>query len=108
MVSFCPTCKNMMIPQKKSDGTVMLFCRKCNTEESGKEIKITQKIKHGNTETIVIEDPSMEASVEVECPKCKKVVQAAQWQVQTRSADEASTTFFRCIECSNTWRDYGG
>ncbi len=108
MVSFCPTCKNMMIPQKKSDGIVMLFCRKCNTEESGKEIKITQKIKHENTDIIVIDDPSMEASVEVECRNCNKVVQAAQWQVQTRSADEASTTFFRCVECSNTWRDYGG
>ncbi|MFX1287916.1 MAG: transcription factor S, partial [Promethearchaeota archaeon] len=25
---------------------------------------------------------------------------------QTRSADEPSTSFFRCLECKHTWREY--
>ncbi|MCK4973458.1 MAG: transcription factor S, partial [Candidatus Heimdallarchaeota archaeon] len=28
------------------------------------------------------------------------------WMVQTRSADESPTRFFRCTACGETWREY--
>jgi DNA-directed RNA polymerase subunit M len=28
------------------------------------------------------------------------------WMLQTRSADEATTQFFRCTKCKHTWRNY--
>ena len=39
------------------------------------------------------------------CPKCGND-RAYWWMVQTRSADESSTQFFRCTRCSRTWREY--
>ena len=40
----------------------------------------------------------------VECPKCGNK-QAFWWMVQTDSADEPSTQFFRCTKCNHTWRN---
>lgn len=37
------------------------------------------------------------------CPKCGNI-QAHWWIVQTDSADEPSTQFFRCTTCNHTWR----
>jgi DNA-directed RNA polymerase subunit M/transcription elongation factor TFIIS len=46
-------------------------------------------------------DPITDA---VECPKCRNR-QAFWWIVQTDSADEPSTQFFRCTKCNHTWRN---
>jgi len=43
--------------------------------------------------------------VEQECPKCKNA-HAYFWLLQTRSADEAETTFYKCTKCNYTWRTY--
>ncbi|RLG10996.1 MAG: transcription factor S, partial [Thaumarchaeota archaeon] len=39
------------------------------------------------------------------CPKCGNR-EAYYWAVQTRSADEPMTRFFRCTKCGYTWREY--
>jgi len=43
--------------------------------------------------------------INIECPKCGNNL-AYVWQVQTRSADESSTQFFRCTKCGYTFREY--
>nr|XP_022912631.1 DNA-directed RNA polymerase III subunit RPC10 [Onthophagus taurus] len=45
-------------------------------------------------------------STDITCPKCSHG-RAYFMQVQTRSADEPMTTFYRCCnqECSHNWRD---
>jgi transcription factor S len=40
-----------------------------------------------------------------ECKKCGNVM-AYYWMMQTRSADEPSTRFYRCTKCNHTWREY--
>ena len=32
--------------------------------------------------------------------------QAYFYQLQTRSADEPPTSFYKCVECSKQWREY--
>ena len=44
--------------------------------------------------------------IKVFCPKCGHN-EAVWWIRQTRSADEAPTTFYRCTKCKYSWREYG-
>jgi transcription elongation factor S-II len=37
------------------------------------------------------------------CGKCKKR-ECTYYELQTRSGDEATTIFIRCINCGNSWR----
>ncbi|MDQ3837995.1 MAG: transcription factor S [Thermoproteota archaeon] len=41
----------------------------------------------------------------IDCPKCGNK-NAFWWMLQTRSADEATTQFYRCTKCGHTWRNY--
>ncbi|HEY3527403.1 MAG TPA: transcription factor S [Nitrososphaeraceae archaeon] len=41
----------------------------------------------------------------IDCPKCGNK-DAFWWMLQTRSADEATTQFYRCTKCGHTWRNY--
>ncbi|CAF2643787.1 unnamed protein product [Rotaria sp. Silwood2] len=41
---------------------------------------------------------------EVTCPKCAHT-QAYFMQMQTRSADEPMTTFYKCVQCGHRWND---
>lgn len=39
----------------------------------------------------------------VKCPRCGLIDQIYEWTVQTRSADEVSTIFRKCV-CGHQWR----
>lgn len=99
------------MPKKNEAGQKILLCAKCGFEKPiDKDIKLTSKVKESErTRTVVIsEKEKEEATEDIECPECGKIQKVVQWQVQTRSADEAMTTFYKCTVCNNTWRDYGG
>jgi len=44
-------------------------------------------------------------TIKIECENCGND-EAVWWMLQTRSADEPTTQFYRCIKCRNTWRNY--
>jgi len=44
-------------------------------------------------------------TIKIDCGKCGND-QAVWWMLQTRSADEPTTQFYRCIKCNHTWRNY--
>jgi DNA-directed RNA polymerase subunit M len=82
-----------------------------NSGSNSEAFEIKQKIRHNSEKEmmVVIEDADAVETMPtttVSCQKCGHNI-AAYWQVQTRSGDEASTTFYRCRKCSFTWRDYG-
>ena len=83
----------------------IMKCTSCSyTQEEGllkdkkkktKEVEVVQK---GSGETKPI--------IKAECKECGNE-KAYTWTLQTRSADEPETIFFKCTKCANTWRSYG-
>lgn len=97
-VEFC-RCGGVLVPA----GSAMK-CRSCGTavqKQAGAVVTETKK-----KDIIVIEDnrPDLPA-MEKPCPKCGNG-RAYWWLIQTRSADEPPTQFFRCVDCKHTWREY--
>ena len=112
MVEFCPECSNLLRKQVIS-GNKTLICR-CgfqkdlylNVEDIKKEARLKEEALNKNLIIVAPEDRiSVHLIVNKYCPKCTSK-KAEAWQEQTRSGDEPSTSFFRCIECKHTWREY--
>ena len=112
MVEFCPECSNLL-RKKLMEGKPCLACG-CGYHqdivEDASEIQNNIKKKKDalKNNLIVVSDEdkiSVHPIVAKDCPKCKNT-EAEAWQEQTRSADEPSTSFFRCTKCKNTWREY--
>jgi transcription factor S len=79
-------------------------CNSCGKPAAGAPEKMTSSKK--KEETIVIEDnkPSL-PETDVKCEKCDSM-RAYWWLIQTRSADEPPTQFYKCVKCKHTWREY--
>ncbi len=108
-MDFCPECGNLMNPEKK-EGKVVLVCSTCEYEEKGtdetdKSYKMVEE-SEGKDETAVIErEQESLPKTANKCPECGHE-KAYWWMQQTRSADEPTTRFYRCVKCNHTWREY--
>ena len=103
-MKFCPKCE---VKLKKNGPD--LKCSKCGYVE-GKVSAQQKKVKQGeSTEpfNVFAENEGEESlpTIKIECEKCGND-KAVWWMLQTRSADEPTTQFYRCIKCKNTWRNY--
>ncbi|MFX1504526.1 MAG: transcription factor S [Promethearchaeota archaeon] len=112
-MQFCD-CGALLVPERQPNGKTLMKCPACgktiNSDGNSKAFEISQKIRHTDMEkTVIIEEPHGLDTMPTATAKCEKCGnnEAFYWQLQTRSADEASTTFYRCKQCGNTWRDYG-
>ncbi len=112
-MQYCEDCGSIIYPMKVGD-TKVLKCRRCGfVKEIPEEVDeesfvISTEFKHTVKEKIEIiksDNLSTMPTTRVECPKCGHK-EAAYWQLQTRSADEGMTTFYRCLKCKYTWRSY--
>lgn len=100
---FCPKCGSVLIPHKNKD-KVVLKC-KCGYKGETENAIITEKVKEQKKIEVVELDKPLHPIIDTECPKCKHN-KAEFWTMQTRSADEAETRFFKCVKCGHTWREY--
>ena len=105
-MKFCPKCE---VKLKKADSG--LECPKCGYTE-GQQVKQPKKTvvdeQEPNKEFNVFEENEGEESlptIKIECEKCGND-EAVWWMLQTRSADEPTTQFYRCTKCRHTWRNY--
>jgi len=102
-MKFCPNCE---VRLKKTD--TGLRCPKCDYTESGttttKQVKEEEEVSEFN---VLEKSDSQETlpTIKIDCEKCGHD-QAVWWMLQTRSADEPTTQFYRCVKCNFTWRNY--
>jgi DNA-directed RNA polymerase subunit M len=87
-----------------------LKCRKCGyirkiDENDQMQIRKKQSAK----EILIVDDEGEKVrtlpTIQIRCPKCENNL-AFWWLRQLRAADESEVRFFRCTECSHTWRQY--
>ena len=99
-IEFCE-CGGLLQPVDKET----MKCRSCGAVvKKAVYGKITTKAN--KAEIVVIEDNRPDLpETDKECPKCKNM-RAYWWLIQTRSADEPPTQFFRCTKCRHVWREY--
>ena len=105
-MKFCPKCD---IRLKKSSSSSSLCCPKCDyTEGQVSDIENNVSEKESKSDFLVLDENEGKdtmPTIEIECEKCGNN-KAVWWMLQTRSADEPTTQFYRCTKCEYTWRNY--
>ena len=97
---FCKKCGAILMPKKG-----VWACSSCGTKAVSAPAKLTEKtVERKNVEVYEEGSDNTLPLGDAHCDKCKHK-KAFFWDVQTRSADEPSTRFFRCEKCKYTWRD---
>ena len=111
-MKFCPTCE-----VKMRRGADALSCPKCghvdaqdgNPPGSSDAVAADSGDAAQGVVGLNVFDDSDEdesrSTIKIECEKCGND-EAVWWMLQTRSADEPTTQFYRCTKCQYTWRDY--
>lgn len=106
---FCPKCDSRMKIKrvKKGDKVVPMYvCVKCGYMEPADKTEAMKLVENEEEVIKVVGDEIRTLpTVEVVCPNCG-YNKAVWWMAQTRSGDEPSTQFFRCLRCGYTWRQY--
>lgn len=101
-MEFCPKCGTILIQKGKK-----FVCAKCKYVKK-ETIKLTSSEKIQEKEKIGVlkdDESNVWPTVKEICPKCGND-EAFFHSVQTRSGDEAETSFFRCTKCKHVWREY--
>ncbi|XP_047664187.1 DNA-directed RNA polymerase III subunit RPC10 [Tachysurus fulvidraco] len=108
MLLFCPTCGNVLVVEE-GQRCYRFACNTCPYVHN-----ITRKVNNRKYPKLKEVDDVLGGSAAWEnvdstaekCPKCEHA-RAYFMQIQTRSADEPMTTFYKCCnqQCGHRWRD---
>ncbi len=102
----CPKCGGIMMT-KRIDGRLYYVCLKCGYKEPVKSMKLSSE-QPGDSELVVLssDDKRKNASMTdlVSCPRCGHTP-VLYIEMQTRSADEPPTRFYKCPKCGYSRRE---
>jgi len=109
MLFFCPTCGNLLLIEEDTLGRNRYSCNTCpyichiNRKISNRTYPKLKEVDHVMGGSAAWENVD---STDAECPSCGHK-RAYFMQMQTRSADEPMTTFYRCSneKCAHNWRE---
>ncbi|BBG97681.1 DNA-directed RNA polymerase III subunit RPC10 [Prunus yedoensis var. nudiflora] len=110
-MEFCPSCANMLQYELPNMHDARFFCPTCPyVAYVDRKVKIKRRqhlVKKEIQPIFTLDDYKNAPKIEEPCPRCG-FPEAAYRTQQTRSADEAETRFFRCMNnnCGHTWVDY--
>lgn len=109
MGPFCSVCGNLLFVEDSGLGRLRFTCNVCPiTKNITKTLVNRDFYKLKEIDDVLGGEEAWKNvdSTEETCPKCSHP-RAYFLQLQTRSADEPMTTFYRCCnhECSHNWRD---
>jgi len=107
---FCPKCGSIMVTDRSKG---VMKCPRCGYTMNAREgLVLSKSIAHSVKDKTAVVEASSDVPPnavllrgEVQCPKCGHDEVYA-WQMQTRSADEPPTTFYKCAKCGHRWREY--
>ncbi len=102
-MEFCPECGSMLLPQGNELKCSCGYTKKLSEDKN--EYTVKEEVKAADNVIVKGEDINTLPTTKTECPECGHT-EASWWLQQTRSADEAETRFFKCLECGHTWREY--
>lgn len=103
-MKFCPKCEARL---KQESSETNFVCPKCGYSETGSKQRKQTKVEASSNIDVLDDGEQKETlpTIKIDCEKCGHN-EAVWWMLQTRSADEPTTQFYRCTKCSYTWRNY--
>mmetsp|Transcript_8452 Transcript_8452/g.15301 ORF Transcript_8452/g.15301 Transcript_8452/m.15301 type:complete len:110 (-) Transcript_8452:1019-1348(-) len=108
MMLFCPLCGNMLLVERGAGTGIRFHCQTCPyVHHVDKRLeKRVSRVQIKEVDDVMGGDSAWELadSTEIPCPSCAHS-QAYFFQMQTRSADEPMTIFYRCKKCANQWKE---
>lgn len=107
MIAYCPTCANMLLVEYDGVGDLRYFCQTCPyIYKIDRKLSKKVPLKRKEKDDVLGGDEEWKnvAQTEATCPECNNH-KAYYQELQTRSADEPATLFFKCVKCGHQWRE---
>mmetsp|Transcript_37516 Transcript_37516/g.52072 ORF Transcript_37516/g.52072 Transcript_37516/m.52072 type:complete len:109 (-) Transcript_37516:714-1040(-) len=107
MLTFCPTCANLLMVEYHMVTSLRLVCQACPyVYEINKKLAKEYELERKQVDDVLGGEDAWKNvdRTEATCPKCDHG-QAYFIQIQIRSADEPMTIFYKCCKCDHTWKE---
>eukprot|EP00947_MAST-08B_sp_MAST-8B-sp1_P002314 g2314.t1 len=102
---FCPTCGNLLLVDTGTGAK--FFCQTCPYIYSVKnKLSRNMKLDRKAVDDVLGGEAAWENvdQTDTVCPHCRHN-RAYFMMVQTRSADEPMTVFYKCVKCKQRWNE---
>lgn len=109
---FCNQCGTFLFNIKLNEGSTARFPLTCAACGAPSTYNFNSKIQFKTKTFIPVAPPAMvddksqvRSRIKHTCEKCGEP-EMEYWELQTRSADEGSTIFYKCTECQHVQVEY--